>query len=165
MNSINKGSQPEILLRPVTPDDRPFLFNLYAETRAEELALTNWNEAQRQAFLEMQFRAQEADYTRRFPDGQFSIITCSGSPIGRITIAREPDEIRVVDLIIAPEWRNNGLGTSLLKAVFQEAIESNKPVRLSVLKEDRAMRLYERLGFRVTKDLGLYEEMEWRPPD
>jgi GNAT superfamily N-acetyltransferase len=157
-------SKKRLGLRLVVPEDRNFLSRLYAETRQEELNLTGWDASQRQAFLEMQFRAQESDYNARFPEGQFSLVTFNGVPVGRITIGRTAQEIRVVDIIIASQWRGRGFGTFLLQNVLRESTETGKPVRLHVLRHDRAMQLYERLGFRVISDLGVYFEMEWRPP-
>ncbi len=158
------STEARIQLRPVASQDQHFLFSLYAETREEELNLTNWSPAQRQSFLEMQFRAQQMDYKARFPDGQFSVVTLNGTPVGRITIGRSATEIRVLDIIIASGWRSRGFGAFLLQDVLREGAESAKPIRLHVLRNDRAMRLYERLGFRVISDLGTYFEMEWRPP-
>jgi len=49
----------------------PFLAQLYASTRADELAVTGWTEAVKAAFLEQQFRAQHAHYQQyiRMPTG------------------------------------------------------------------------------------------------
>ena len=49
---------PSITLRPIGPDDEAFLYRVYASTREEELAPLGWNEAQKTAFLRMQFTAQ-----------------------------------------------------------------------------------------------------------
>jgi hypothetical protein len=40
-------------LRPVKVQDQEFLSRVYAGTRAEELALTNWDEKQKSSFLQM----------------------------------------------------------------------------------------------------------------
>ena len=47
-----------ITLRPAVESDRPLLFKLYASTREEEMQRVPWTEAQKQAFLEMQFNGQ-----------------------------------------------------------------------------------------------------------
>ena len=49
-----------LTFRPVTDADVPFLARVYGSTRAEELAVTSWTEAQKTAFLDMQFRALSA---------------------------------------------------------------------------------------------------------
>src|SRR6202040_3804824 len=55
-----------ITLRPIRPEDRGFLFRVYASTREEELALTDWDEEQKRAFLEGQFAAQDTWYRERY---------------------------------------------------------------------------------------------------
>ena len=47
-----------ITLRPAVESNRPLLFELYASTREEEMQRVPWTEAQKQAFLEMQFNGQ-----------------------------------------------------------------------------------------------------------
>jgi hypothetical protein len=45
-------------LRQVQPDDAPFLFQIYASTRLEELARLGWSADEQAAFLTKQFNAQ-----------------------------------------------------------------------------------------------------------
>jgi hypothetical protein len=52
-----RGRDAAIALRPIRPDDRPLLLALYASTREAELALVDWDAAQKAAFVEMQFDA------------------------------------------------------------------------------------------------------------
>jgi RimJ/RimL family protein N-acetyltransferase len=46
--------------------------------------------------------------------------------------------------------QRQGIGTSVIQQVLDEARRSGKPVALQVLKVNPARRLYERLGFSVT---------------
>jgi ribosomal protein S18 acetylase RimI-like enzyme len=64
-----------------------------------------------------------------------------------------------------PSLRNRGLGTTIMKALMDEAGRVGLPVRLKVAStNDSAMRLYLRLGFvPIHTDL-LHIEMEWRAP-
>jgi ribosomal protein S18 acetylase RimI-like enzyme len=80
-----------------------------------------------------------------------------------MVINRGAMEIRVVDLALLPAHRNRGIGTFLMRQVCTEAANAGKPVRLCVLKNNRALRCYERLGFAKTGELGVYDELEWRP--
>jgi GNAT superfamily N-acetyltransferase len=157
---MSPDNPPPVSLRPEQPDDERFLYEVYASTREEEMALTNWDEPMRRAFLNHQFKAMRQGYRDMFPDGQFSIIELAGKPAGRMVINRTADEIRVVDLALLPAHRNQDIGTRLMQQVCATA---DKPVRLSVLKQNRAQVWYERLGFTKSADQGLYDEMEWRP--
>ena len=70
-----------------------------------------------------------------------------------------------MDLVIAPGSRNRGLGLALLRALLSEAARQDKPARLHVVQNNRAARLYQRLGFRTIALHGLHDEMEWRAPE
>jgi ribosomal protein S18 acetylase RimI-like enzyme len=51
----------------------------------------------------------------------------------------------------------------LIKDLLTEAERAGKPVSLHVAKDNRARRLYERLGFETLEDTGIYFKMESRP--
>lgn len=154
----------DISLRPVRPDDRAFLFRVYASTREDELAATDWDGAQKHAFLEMQFSAQQADYARRFPDAEHTIVLVDREPVGRLWVAQWDDEIRLLDIALLSERRNAGTGTVLLGRLQAEAARAGKPLRHSVYKmNEAALRFYRRLGFTVIEDFETYVLMEWFP--
>jgi GNAT superfamily N-acetyltransferase len=158
-----KDGLPLVSLRPEEPGDEGFLFEVYASTRAEELALTNWEQPMRLAFLNQQFNAMRRGYRSMFPEGEFSLICLDGQPVGRLVINRSPAEIRVVDIVLLPANRNRGIGTQLIRRVCAEAVGVGKPLRLSVLINNRAGHWYRRLGFALNEERGIYDEMEWRP--
>jgi ribosomal protein S18 acetylase RimI-like enzyme len=151
-----------IELRPERPDDRPFLEALYASTREREMALLPWTDEQKRAFLASQFEAQHTYYVDRFADARFLVIEEAGAPIGRIYIHRRSDEIDLVDIALLPERRGSGIGTSLVRGVMDEAVRADLPLRLHVEHDNPARRLYDRLGFRVLENQGVYLRMEWR---
>ena len=154
----------DITLRPVLPEDRAFLFQVYAGTREEELAQTGWSDDEKQAFIEMQFTAQQTDYTNRFPDAEHTIILVDGEQVGRMWVGRWEDEIRLLDIALLRERRNAGTGTVLLKRLQREAEDAGKSLRHSVYKmNEAALRFYERLGFTVIEDFETYVLMEWLP--
>jgi ribosomal protein S18 acetylase RimI-like enzyme len=158
------ASKPGVVsLRPEQPDDEAFLFAVYASTRAEELAITGWDEANRSAFLNMQFRAMRLGYRSSFPKAEFSVVTLAGCPVGRLVVDRNADEIHVVDVALLPESRNHGLGTTILGNLLSEAQNNGKPVHLRVQKGSPANRLYQRLGFRQIEDYDLDLLLEWMP--
>ena len=160
----NSAQEPSIELRSVRPDDEAFLRALHASTREEELAQVPWNDAQKSAFLEMQFRAQSADYTSRFPDAAHSIVLVDGDAAGRVWIDRGDDEILLIDVALLTDKRGGGIGTTLLRRLQAEATESGRPLRHSVHADNtEARRFYEALGFSAVKDFGIHVLMEWIP--
>jgi len=151
-----------ISLRPEGPADAPFLLEVYASTRQEELAATSWPAEMREAFVKMQFNAQRQGYRTAFPRAQFAIIMSSRQAVGRIVIDRAENGFLLVDIALLPSHRGSGIGTALMQNLLREAATAKKPVRLSVLKGQRAFRLYQRLGFVKTGEDGLRDQMVWR---
>jgi GNAT superfamily N-acetyltransferase len=152
----------EITFRPITEEDLPLLHRIYASTREEELAQTGWDDAQKAAFLDMQFHAQHTFYQEHYGDSTFEIILRRGEPAGRLYVRRSEDEILIVDIALLPEHRNQGIGTRLLRELLDEAAAAGKPVHIHVEFFNPAQRLYQRLGFRQVEDHGIYHLMEWR---
>lgn len=150
-------------LRPVTVDDEDFLLSVYASSRADELAQVQWQEGQKEAFVKWQFDLQRREYDANFPDAQYSVILFDERPAGRIWIDRGQKEIRLLDIVILPEFQNRGVGTALLGWLIAEAKAENKRLRHMVfaLNHD-AYRFYERLGFVEFEEVGAYKHMEWQ---
>ncbi|HEY3913663.1 MAG TPA: GNAT family N-acetyltransferase, partial [Verrucomicrobiae bacterium] len=106
------GNLADTSLRPEVPDDEPFLLDLYAATRKEELDAIGWPPDVRQSFLKMQFNAQKQGYRTTFPNAQFAIILSGGIGVGRIVINRAQDEFRLVDIALLPPNRGRGIGAT-----------------------------------------------------
>jgi ribosomal protein S18 acetylase RimI-like enzyme len=71
-------------------------------------------------------------------------------------VHRGDTEIRIVDIALLPEHRGKGIGTRLLRDV----IAQGKRVTIHVERMNPALRLYERLGFEVAEDKGVYLFLE-----
>lgn len=156
---------PSVTLRAATPDDEPFLFTLYKTTRALEMSLVDWDEAQKETFVRRQFEAQQHHYHTHFPNARHDIIEEDGRPIGRLYVNRTPDEIRLMDIILLPERRSSGLGRQLVTPLLHEAETTGRPVRLYVWQlNDGAQRFYRRLGFVDSGEAGAYRSMTYHPP-
>lgn len=151
-------------MRAVQPGDDAFLLQVYAASRADEMALVDWDDAQKQAFLRMQFEAQHAAYHERFPDAEYSIILYKERPVGRFWIGRTPEQIRLLDIAILTEFQNQGVGAALLKSLVAESEAAGTPLRHMVFKMNTAaLRFYERFGFSPIEDVGAYIHMERLP--
>ena len=150
----------EIRLRAEQLEDGEFLYRLYAGTRAEEMALTPWSEAQKEAFLRSQFHRQYTHYHRYYPEADFDVVVQGAQPIGRLYVHRSSAEMRLMDIAILPQYRGRGLGTRLLTRLIEEAVSSGKPLTLHVERNNPAVRWYEKLGFQPVADAGPYLRME-----
>ena len=152
----------EISLRSIRRDDEPFLSQLYASTRQDEMALTGWDQGQIAEFLAMQFAAQHRYYIEQLPPSEFNIIEGDGEPIGRLYVGDWDEDVRLIDIALLPEHRGLGIGTRLIRDVLKRAASIGKPVRLHVEQNNPARGLYTRLGFVKLEDRGVNVFMEWR---
>jgi ribosomal protein S18 acetylase RimI-like enzyme len=166
MQNGSDHSGEQIILRPIAPQDDSFLFQVYASTRSDEMALVKWSEEQIADFLWMQFSAQRKHYLHYFPGAEYSLICLEDhQPVGRIIIDRSGDEILLMDIALLPGFRNAGIGTRLVLDLQDEAQAKGLPVHLHVEAFNRALHLYERLGFTIIGEDGIYLKMEWLPSD
>jgi len=149
-------------LRPITPADTSFLARVYASSRADELAVTGWSEEQKEIFCRRQFDAQATHYAATDPEASFQLIERDAEPIGRLYVARWEKEIRIVDITLLPEFRGSGIGTQLLRELQEEARSAGKSLTIHVERFNRALQLYQRLGFQQVEDKGVYLLMRWQ---
>jgi len=156
-------SAATVSFRTISPDDESFLRQVYASTRLDELAPLGWSAEQQAAFLGQQFDAQHRYYQEHYPEAAFQLILLDRLPIGRLYVARQLDQILVIDIALLPEHRNAGIGSRLLRDLLHEGATTGKPVRIHVEKFNPALHLYERLGFAPIADQGVYWFMEWSP--
>ncbi len=149
-----------VRLRPTTDADLPFLERVYASTRVEELAQTDWSDEQKAAFISSQFRAQHQHYSTHYIDAEFFVIEHAEVTVGRLYLHWRRDELRIVDIALLPVARGSGLGGELLRALIAKAASQEKAVSIHVEQMNPAMRLYQRLGFRKIGEHGIYHLMQ-----
>lgn len=156
-------SDADVALRPLRSDERGFAAQVYATTRAHELAHLPLGPGVRDAFLAQQFAAQSAHYASSYADASTDVVLVDGRRAGRLIIHRDERRITVVDISLLPEFRGRGVGTTLLAAVLEEADAHGVPVTLHAEHRNPAVRLYERLGFAPVEDLGVHLRLERAP--
>ncbi len=152
-----------VTICPAGVKDDEFLFQVYASTRAEELARVPWTDKQKESFLRMQSKAQLIHYTTYYPQAEYNLILLDSRPIGRLFILRGIEEIRIMDIALLPGYRGQGIGSILLEQILHEGRERNLPVTIHVERFNPALHLYVRLGFRLVEDKGVYYFMKWTP--
>jgi ribosomal protein S18 acetylase RimI-like enzyme len=154
----------KVSLRPVHPGDESFLYDVYASTRVEELALVDWSDEQKAAFIRQQFEAQTRHYREHYPTATLDLILVDLEPAGRLYVDRWPGEIRVVDIVLLPAYQRNGIGERLLRELQAEASDTGRSVTIHVERFNPAQRLYARLGFVTADETGpVHLLMKWNP--
>jgi ribosomal protein S18 acetylase RimI-like enzyme len=111
----------------------------------------------------MQFEAQHLHYHRSYPGATFEVVLADGVPAGRLYRHRLPEELRIVDIAVLPEFRGRGIGTALLGEILADGAREGLVVSIHVEHMNPAMSLYRRLGFEAAGESGPYVRMEWRP--
>lgn len=152
-----------ITLRPIVPEDRAFLARVYVSTRQAEFQQINWSQQMIDTFLNQQFEYQQLHYTQNYVGAKFQIVLAEQTPIGRLYEVDWEDAIRIIDISLLPEWRNQGIGKYLINTIIQRSIEKQIKVSLHVEQHNPAQFLYERLGFIRQEEQGIYYLMERQP--
>lgn len=152
-----------LAFRPIVEDDATVLRQIFASTREDELAALPLPPQQKAALLAMQFQAQDAHYRLHHPDMDRLLVSAGEAAVGRLYLDRGARELQLVDISLLPAYRGRSFGSAILHDILSEAAATGRPVTLHVVATNPAMRLYTRLGFILTEDLGLYVAMRWTP--
>jgi len=150
-------------LRVAHAGDESFLQAVYASTRPE-MALLPWSPEEGRTFLDFQSSAQEQHYRNSHSTLQRQVIEQNGRLVGRLYRAETAAEHRVLDIAVLPDFRGQGWGTYLLQVEIERARVAGVPLRLHVEQSNPARRLYERLGFVLEADQGIYLALKWVTP-
>jgi GNAT superfamily N-acetyltransferase len=154
------GAQ-SISFRPVTNDDAELLLEIYRSSRGDDLRGLGWADDRISEFLEMQYEAQQHFFEDEYKRAVDEIILWEAKPAGRVVVERREHEIRCIDVALLPGHRNKGIGTFLIRRLQNQARREKKPLRLQVIRFNRAVNLFERLGFVRTSETGTHFQMEW----
>jgi ribosomal protein S18 acetylase RimI-like enzyme len=137
--------------RQATPEDKEYLYSLnraaYEDVVRRQFG--EWDEAWQRQYFEKKWEPQK-----------YEIVEQEGRRIGVLSVLRTDEEVRIVEIQLLPECQGRGIGSELLQREFRYADARAMPVRLQVLRENRAKTLYERLGFEVYGETDTHLLME-----
>ena len=129
-------------LRRATEQDRSFVEAIYFETQRpiiEELFGWRGDEFESANFRNKFYHEQDS-----------SIIIVDGEAVGWLAVQRDRKKIHLDGIYLTAFVQNRGIGTSILRLLMEEAKAARLPLILSAAKINRAVKLYERLGFTTT---------------
>jgi GNAT superfamily N-acetyltransferase len=163
---IRRAAAFDVSYRPMAEADLPFIAALYASTRAEEVAATQWPEEMQHAFLDQQHQAQHHHYQAHYPEAEWLIVEAAGEPVGRLYLDARDDDVHLIDISLIAARRGAGIGTAIVEDLIDQARGLGRTITLYVEPPNPARRLYERLGFAPDpeRETAVYEMMVWRPP-
>ena len=102
------------------------------------------------AGIELDEQEMLARIHSHFESGQIIELACE--LIGLLKVVREMRTWTVLQVQLLPAWQNQGIGARLIAETITDARKDGADVVLSVLKVNKARRLYERLGFSVISE-------------
>jgi ribosomal protein S18 acetylase RimI-like enzyme len=138
---MQAGAMGAIGLRPATPADEEFCFQLHKRAMGEYVAAI-WGGDD----------AVQRDYhARAFDPDHWQIITVGGADAGLFIVEERPEEIYLGRIELHPDHQGRGIGRHLTQGLVGRAHEHGRHVTLDVLTVNtRAHALYRRLGFQET---------------
>lgn len=105
-----------------------------------------------------------ATFSEYFKQDEVRIITVNGADVGWIQVSDANGEVHLDQLHLTEPFRDLGIGTTLIEQTMDKARDQNRPLRLSFVRGNRAVALYERLGFRVVGGDETKIHMQWNGP-
>lgn len=131
-----------ITLRPATAADRQFVEDVFFETY-------RW-------VLEEMFGWEGGDESDKFEEfyseSDTQIILVDDQPAGFLSLLRRRMHMDIQCLFLRPQFQNRGIGTHLLRGIIAQAAVDGIILTIGTHRINSAKRLYERLGFVVTRE-------------
>ena len=103
---------------------------------------------------------QDDFFEKEWASLRLQIIEVDGQAAGCFGRQLNDEGISIEQIALLPQFQEQGMGTLLLTQQTEQAQSLGVPVRLQVLRENRARHLYERLGFAVTSETATHFLME-----
>lgn len=142
-------------LIPATAKDQPWLEGLRRAVYQDLFVSTwgSWDEARH-------LRHCSECWER----GNIYAVECNGTRVGMIQLFEHADVLEVGEIQIHPSYQCQGIGTRLLRDTIARAHSQRKKVSLSTgLKNGRAVKLYELLGFKHVSQSETHFHLESEP--
>lgn len=138
------GEEMQLCYSPIAPEDVENILAMQKELieRYEDLDAIDCQKVF--AWCRRKIEAQMQDYRK---------ILCDGVTAGYYALHRQEEEWELDDLYLYPAFQGKGIGT----AVLQKVIADTAPAGLFLyvfVKNTGAVRLYERLGFVLSEQVG-----------
>ena len=119
-----------IALRPATPADSEFCFQLHKAAMGDYItAIWGWDEQRQRCF-----------HARSFSPGRWQIITADGADIGMLDVDDRPGEIYLSRIELHPGHQGRGIGTSLVRALIGEAARTARTWSSTCSRSTTALR-------------------------
>ena len=153
--------KPTFTLRPVTDDDREFIFDLFEETSERTFGALALAADSKRQLLEMQLKARESGWRASNPGGDFQLILVEGARAGLWYVNEADDEIMLIYAALTAPFRGQRIISYLTKELMAKADETGKRLSARVEAGNPAREIWSHLGFAVLSDNGVYCELRY----
>lgn len=139
-------------LRNVRENDKNFIYNVKKTSIYDYVdKIWGWDE-----------EYQIKDFENDFNTEDYKIIVADHKDIGFIQIYGDDSNINIIEIHIIPEYQGNGIGSSIIKNIIEQAVKRDKSVNIGCfIDNNRAKALYERLGFKIIRRTDTHYEMKY----
>lgn len=120
--------------------DKEYLLWLRKETMNEHLMKAGFEVTEENHHKALEYQYEGAE-----------LIMHDDENIGLLKKQESDDTVEIIQIQIDPKYQGQGIGKQVVNSVIAKAFSNRKVVKLSVLKDNPAKRLYQNLGF-VTID-------------
>ncbi len=131
----------EVDLRPATEQDLEACRRLYftaMEPTLRELRIDPFAHAE--------------GFREQWNPAEVRIIQFGGKDVGWLQLIDRGNELFLAQVFVEPGFQRRGIGTSAIRCVMRQAAGKRLPLALAVVKNNPALRLYLRLGFRIAHE-------------
>ncbi len=131
--------RPDFGLRPATRDEFAFAEALHINAMRPLMErLGTWDESLRRGAIRRSFKATDSQ-----------IITYQSRDIGWMQVSERDTDYLLAQIQILEEYCGLGIGSQILHDLLAKAGREGRTVSLSAVRGNRAIELYERLGFHI----------------
>ena len=138
------GHARRFQLRDARDSDFPFAEALYLGTMEPLLSeLGDWDRGKFSKRIRTHFKAQECQ-----------MITVDGQDIGFMQVIETDVDLNIAQIHLVDGYRDQGIGTQIVTDLVARAEQDGKTISLSAPRNNRAIALYKRFGFKISRDDG-----------
>lgn len=141
----------DFTLRQARQSDYAFAERLYIDCmKPLLLELEAWNETELLSNFRGYYNVEEAQ-----------IVSLDGADVGWLQVSEDEQAIHLDQLYLLEGLRSRGIGSHLIRELCDAAMAKEKPVQLLLLRNNPALSLYQRLGFKIVGQEGHKLHMRW----
>ncbi|MFC2093807.1 GNAT family N-acetyltransferase [Bacteroidota bacterium] len=102
-------------------------------------------------------------HEKHFEPNNLKIIEAENKPIGSLKFIKAKDHIFLSELFIIQKYQSKRIGSRIINDYIKNANAEKKAVKLQVLRiNERAVKLYKKLGFESYEEDNVYFKMIYR---